>query len=528
MVDWPTELVQLLVEQKRIVERSTHEFQGRVGVYVPRYVVEDNPGTFPDYWRSFTAEPAVLDLFRWNDTTALDAKRTEWAANCDAETYGCVEGEWTPPRCKESADTFNSSDNCVPFFHVVPEYSPGWIEQLIQNLGLNMSVYYAGLGLYDLIREFEKDRRPILFFSWRPHEILAADEYVRVTFPERSHACEALDTDNRFGGRDCDHEGGPVYKYTTSSLADRSRAAHDFLHYRYSLTLDDQYALLADLEAGGHGGNLTTHEAACMWAKANQERWYGWIQAVATDPPSCNEISFDRIGQWPLSQQAEIHERCFSTKEQESNNLPTILGAVMGAVAFVTVILAYVYVERRKRKSDSVWAIQPSELTYDDPPLIAGRGTFGLVLIANYRGTTVAVKRVLPPKENAVTNSGGRFSGSRQQMESHPEESSKKASNHSQHSDKVDVESGVSSLKSSSEMYKSSSINHSGSGVWALKRSNPRKVKRDEYARLKADFIVEMRHLSKLRHPAITTVMAAVIGRGEEPLLVMEFMEHGK
>uniref|UniRef100_A0A7S1Y4G3 Guanylate cyclase n=1 Tax=Grammatophora oceanica TaxID=210454 RepID=A0A7S1Y4G3_9STRA len=51
--------------------------------------------------------------------------------------------------------------------------------------------------------------------------------------------------------------------------------------------------------------------------------------------------------------------------------------------------------------------------------------------------------------------------------------------------------------------------------------------RRDEYAKLKADFILEMRHLSKLRHPCITTVMGAVIERGAEPMLIMEYMDHG-
>ena len=49
----------------------------------------------------------------------------------------------------------------------------------------------------------------------------------------------------------------------------------------------------------------------------------------------------------------------------------------------------------------------------------------------------------------------------------------------------------------------------------------------DEYAKLKADFIVEMRHLSKLRHPCITTVMGAVIEKGVEPMLIMEYMDMG-
>jgi len=38
------------------------------------------------------------------------------------------------------------------------------------------------------------------------------------------------------------------------------------------------------------------------------------------------------------------------------------------------------------------------ELKFDEPPEIIGRGTFGLVLKAEYRGTEVAVKRVMPGK----------------------------------------------------------------------------------------------------------------------------------
>jgi len=47
------------------------------------------------------------------------------------------------------------------------------------------------------------------------------------------------------------------------------------------------------------------------------------------------------------------------------------------------------------------------------------------------------------------------------------------------------------------------------------------------YAKLKADFTSEMRHLSKLRHPCVTMVLGAVISKVEEPMLVMEYMDHG-
>jgi hypothetical protein len=82
-----------------------------------------------------------------------------------------------------------------------------------------------------------------------------------------------------------------------------------------------------------------------------------------------------------------------------------------------------------RTKADSVWLVKTSELRFDDPAEILGRGSFGLVLLAEvssnkvslsmsrysqiyslidffacpffeqqYRGTQVAVKRVIPPK----------------------------------------------------------------------------------------------------------------------------------
>lgn len=47
------------------------------------------------------------------------------------------------------------------------------------------------------------------------------------------------------------------------------------------------------------------------------------------------------------------------------------------------------------------------------------------------------------------------------------------------------------------------------------------------WKRLRKNFIEEMRQLSKLRHPCICTVMGAVIGKSVEPMLIMEFMDHG-
>jgi serine/threonine protein kinase len=49
----------------------------------------------------------------------------------------------------------------------------------------------------------------------------------------------------------------------------------------------------------------------------------------------------------------------------------------------------------------------------------------------------------------------------------------------------------------------------------------------DELRSRRKELVGELRLLSKLRHPCITTMMGAVVERGSETMLVMELMEHG-
>jgi hypothetical protein len=41
--------------------------------------------------------------------------------------------------------------SCATLFHVVPDYTTGWVEQLIMNHRLNISVYYAEWNIYEVV-----------------------------------------------------------------------------------------------------------------------------------------------------------------------------------------------------------------------------------------------------------------------------------------------------------------------------------------------------------------------------------------
>ena len=79
-----------------------------------------------------------------------------------------------------------------------------------------------------------------------------------------------------------------------------------------------------------------------------------------------------------------------------------LIPSIIVPLAILLLVGVYFYVERKKIQADSVWAVKPDDLIFDDPPVILGRGTFGLVILAEYRGTQVAVKRVIPPKLRKV------------------------------------------------------------------------------------------------------------------------------
>eukprot|EP00980_Cylindrotheca_fusiformis_P022371 scaffold9261_cov109-Cylindrotheca_fusiformis.AAC.3 len=75
----------------------------------------------------------------------------------------------------------------------------------------------------------------------------------------------------------------------------------------------------------------------------------------------------------------------------------TILAPVV--IVLVAAVAIFFFFERKRRQSDTLWHIKREELNFADPPEIIGRGGFGLILKAEYRGTDVAVKRVLPPQQ---------------------------------------------------------------------------------------------------------------------------------
>lgn len=302
---------------------------------------------------------------------------------------------------------------------------------------------------------------------------------------------------------------------------------------------------------------------------------------------------------------------CDSQYGEESNRVPDsegncvcasytheIAGSCIESAGFVLIIfsavfvavgiLLFFYIGYKKKQSDSVWHINVEELHFNEPPEIIGTGGFGVVILGQYRGTKVAVKRVLPPsklskgykgtntsrksddgeaaaittdksrldstsmepkrmfgikKYETMTKRGVKFEDSNKSGDIESQETVTKSqsmelrggmsgsnkdwerllmANHSNNDVLKLLESATSSAHGREELYEVST-----SKSFDLVRFLPMCLRFDAHSQRVTEFVNEMRMLSRLRHPCITTVMGAVVANALDPMLVMEYMEYG-
>jgi serine/threonine protein kinase len=81
--------------------------------------------------------------------------------------------------------------------------------------------------------------------------------------------------------------------------------------------------------------------------------------------------------------------------------------AIMASISLLIAIqIGWCFLMYRRKKSDQMWHVNPEELNFSHPVEVIGQGAFGVVLAAEYRGTKVAIKRVVPKQENSRSKTG--------------------------------------------------------------------------------------------------------------------------
>lgn len=199
---------------------------GKIGWYVPTYVVDANPDL--KTWEGFS-DPALAGLF------------------ATAETG--------------DKGQFLGGD---PSF---VQYD----EAIIDNLELPLEVVYAGSEeaiLASLDAAYSREE-PVLVYLWTPHSAHNKYDLTEIELPAYSDTCyEGADS----GGVDCDYPADVLFKIAGTDLATNAPDADAFIR-NMNYTTEDQVAMLASVETDG----MSIEDAAAKWIAENEDTWKAWL-----------------------------------------------------------------------------------------------------------------------------------------------------------------------------------------------------------------------------------------------------------
>lgn len=229
---WPSghaENVAQYIDQQGVVENGGLLGPvGKIGWYIPSYMVERNPALAT--WEGFQ-DPAAAAEFATAETGDMGQ--------------------------------FLAGD-------------PSWVQydaDIITNLELPLQVVNAGSeqAILAALDSAYSREEPILFYFWTPHSIHAKYDLTEVALPEHTDECYAA-ADS--GGVACDYPGDDLFKIFWAGLAEAAPDAYTLLK-NMNYATEEQIKMVAAVELDGK----TVEEAAREWLAANEAIWQSWLPA---------------------------------------------------------------------------------------------------------------------------------------------------------------------------------------------------------------------------------------------------------
>lgn len=228
---WPsgvTEPEQAYFDEGSVVDIGELGTVGKIGWFVPSYVIDENPSLAT--WEGYL-DPAMAALFSTAETGSLGR-----------------------------------------FLGTDPSYSQ-YDEQIIENLGLPFQVVFSGsepATVAELDARFAANE-PILMYWWTPTAAVAKYDLVNVVLPEYTAECGASAAAGD-GGVDCDYPEDVLFKAASAQLEDKAPDVFALLQ-AFMLTTDDQLSMLPPVEIDG----LDPAAVAADWVADHESTWRAWL-----------------------------------------------------------------------------------------------------------------------------------------------------------------------------------------------------------------------------------------------------------
>jgi len=203
---------------------------GKIGWYVPTYVVDEHP------------EVATVEGL--NDNASLFAT---------AETG-------------DKGQMLDGDPSFVSFD-----------QEIVENLGLDFEVVVAGseAALLSELETAYQNEEPLLFYWYTPHWGNQKYDLTEVALPEVTEECTAAASTKTGDGYACDYPPDVLYKAFNADLGSRAPEAFAFLSaMSYENAAQEEVAFAVDVDGE------TPEEAAQTWVDANQDTWQPWVDAA--------------------------------------------------------------------------------------------------------------------------------------------------------------------------------------------------------------------------------------------------------
>ncbi len=142
-------------------------------------------------------------------------------------------------------------------------------EALVQNLGLNFTVVYAGSepALIQAFRGAEENREPLLGYFYDPQWFLSEVPLVKVNLPPYEEGCDA-DPE----AVACDYPEYILDKIVATDFAESGSPAYDLVA-NFEWTNEDQNLVAKYIAEDG----MDPEDAAAQWVEANPDMVEGWL-----------------------------------------------------------------------------------------------------------------------------------------------------------------------------------------------------------------------------------------------------------
>ena len=192
---------------------------GKNGLYVSNLLVNKHPEKDLNFWKSLL-EPESLSLFSADNVysiTSSDDPRIIRRFQQPCFPY-CENSKFIPPHCemefvkRDGAVVGVHAPTCIEILAISRSYEPGWIENLILNNHLNMTVTWMGTqAIPAALKQREDLNQSAIFFSWSSSELLCSKKYTRLIFPDVTDACLTGVSESIDSLRSCDTESRFVF-----------------------------------------------------------------------------------------------------------------------------------------------------------------------------------------------------------------------------------------------------------------------------------------------------------------------------